>query len=79
MKKTIVTINGLRVVGEIDSDLVDEYIRLTIPLGVEVLIGNNIEDIIQQIGITLKQQGNRYLELNDNDSFKECVKRIRKT
>ena len=72
MKKTIVTVNGLQVVGEIDENLVEKYITLTTPIGVEVLIGNNVEDIIRQIRITLKQQGNRDLEINDPENYKKC-------
>lgn len=73
MKKTIVTIHGLRVIGEIDETLVEKYVPLTIPLGVEVIIGNSIEDIIKQIAINLRQQGNRDLELNDPENFKKCL------
>jgi hypothetical protein len=73
MKKTIVTLNGLKVIGEIDEFLVEKYISLTIPVGVQVLIGNSIEDVIRQISITLKQQGNRDLELNDSENFKKCI------
>ncbi len=42
MKKTIVQVNGLRVLGEIDDDLVEEYIFNTCPIGVDVLVGDSI-------------------------------------
>jgi len=73
-KKTIVEIGGLRVVGEIDEKLIEKYVGLTIPQGVQVIIGDNIEDIIRQIAINLRQQGNRDLELNDSENFKKCLK-----
>ena len=73
MKKTIVTVNGLNVIGEIDEKLIEKYIALTIPLEVQVIIGDNIEDVIRQISINLRQQGNRDLELNDSENFKKCL------
>jgi len=73
MKKIIVTVHGLNVIGEIDEKLIEKYIALTIPLGVQVIIGDNIEDVIRQISINLRQQGNRDLELNDPENFKKCL------
>jgi hypothetical protein len=64
MKKTIVTKNGLQVIGEIDETLLEDYVRKTIPVGVEVVIGDNLEDVIRQIAINIRQQGNRDILLN---------------
>lgn len=65
MKKTIVSKCGLQVIGEIDENLLENYVVNTIPVGVEVIIGDNIEDVIRQISINLRQQGCRDILIND--------------
>lgn len=72
----IVQLNGLRVIGSIDETLVEEYILSTTPMGVEVMIGDNIDDIIRQIRIKLTLQGDRDIELYDSINFAKCVKAI---
>ena len=67
MKKLIVTKTGLRVLGEIDESLVGEYVSKNVPLGVEVIIGNDLNDILNQIEINLRQQGSWAIELNNPD------------
>jgi len=77
MKKTIVQVNRPVVLGEIDDDLVEEYIYQTCPIGVDVIIGDSIDDVARQIRLRLKLQGNRDLELNDKETCLKCVEKVR--
>jgi hypothetical protein len=76
MKKMIVKLNGLQIIGSIEEAFLEEYIYSTIPMGVDVMIGDNIDDIIRQIRIKLTLYGDRDIETYDPINFDKCVKAI---
>ena len=67
--------SGLRVLGSIADELVEDYVSLVCPLGVQVLIGDDLDDIVRQIRINLNQQGTVDIELMDKDNFEKCKNR----
>jgi len=78
MKKTLVTIfNGFQVLGEIEENLVEDYIACNVEQGKQVLIGDSIEDIITQISVNLRLLPNPDIELNYRDNYNRCLERRR--
>ena len=77
--KTIAAIQlgSIQIIGEIEDKYVKDYIALTFPMGFQAVIGDSIEDVINQIGINLRLQGNRDLACNDEANYKTCVAKVK--
>jgi len=75
MKKVLVRECGLSVIGEIEEDLIESYIALTVPQGSRILIGDSLDDILNQIKVNLKGQPVIDLECNNREGYKAAVER----